>query len=457
MGARFVEVDRQTPMLFPPSVQELLPENHLARFMVEVLEQLDLRRFTEAYEGRGKAAHHPEVILGVLLYGYATGVYTSRTIERACRESVPFRFIAANTTPDHDTIANFRKRFEGEIKDVFTQVLTVAAQMKLVKLGTISLDGTKVKANASRHSALSFGHAEELEKRLCAEVDELCRLAEAAESQQMKLDLDIPAELQRRQERLAAIQAAKAEIEARAAQRLAREQAEYEARKGAREAQRQAGKKPRGKEPTPPVEGPDATDQVNLTDGESRIMPVAGGGFEQAYNSQLAVDADSLLIVGCEVVQAVNDKQQVEPMLQTLAALPECLGKADTLLADNGYFSANNVDACVQAGMTPLLAPGREKHGHDLEMLLNLPTVQPADASADPLTRMKQFLKTKEGRKQYGRRKCTVEPVFGIIKQVMRFRQFTLRGLEGVRNEWQWVSLAWNLRRMAVLQAGLAE
>lgn len=455
MMRRFKVVDRRTPMLFPPSVQELLPEGHLARFMVEVLEQLDLRRFTDSYAGRGKSAYHPEVLLGILVYGYATGVYTSRTIERACRESLPFMFIAANTHPDHDTIASFRKRFEGEIKDVFTQVLTVASRMKLVRLGTISLDGSKVKANASKHSALSFGHAEELEKRLRAEVEELCRLAEEAEGKQMALDLDIPEELKRREERLAAIQEARVEIEVRAAERVAREKAEYDARMAKREAQRQEGKKPRGKDPEPPEEGPRSTDQVNLTDGESRIMPVSGGGFEQAYNAQIAVEADSMLIVSCDVVQTSNDKKQVEPMLQALAGLPECLGKAHTLLGDNGYFSEDNVKACAKAGVTPLLSPGREEHYHSPEKLLNKSKPLPPDADVDPLTRMKQLLQTREGRKQYGRRKCTVEPVFGIIKQAMGFRQFLRRGLNQVRSEWQWVSLAWNMRRMAVLKAAM--
>lgn len=456
MRKRFIEVDRKTPMLFPPSVQELLPENHLARFVVEILEQLDLRRFTEAYAGVGKAAHHPEVLLGILIYGYATGVYTSRAIERACLDSLAFRYIAANTHPDHDTIANFRARFDGEVKEVFTQVLTVAASMKLVKLGTISLDGSKVKANASKHSALSFGRAEELEKRLRAEVEELCRLAAQAEGQSLKLELDIPAELRRREERLAAILSAKAEIEARAAERAAREKVEYEERMAKREAQRQEGKKPRGKDPEPPAGGAISTDQVNLTDGESRIMPVSGGGFEQAYNTQIAVDADSLLVLSCDVVQATNDKKQLEPMLQALAELPECLGKAHTLLGDSGYFSADNVNACDKAGMKPLIAPGRESHYHNLETLKNMPEPFPPDADVDPLSRMKQFLKTREGRKQYGRRKCTVEPVFGIIKEAMRFRQFLRRGLDKVRSEWRWVNLAWNMRRMAVLKASLA-
>ena len=453
MRLKFLPVDRQTPMMFPPSVQELLPENHLARFVVEILEQLDLCRFTDVYAGNGKLAYHPEVMLGILIYGYATGVFTSRGIEKACYDSMAFRFIASEGHPDHDTIANFRARFDSEIKDIFTQVLTIASRMKLVKLGTISVDGSKIKANASKHSALSFGHAEELEKKLRTEVEELCRMASEAESQSGTLDLDIPEELQRREERLAAIQAAKTEIEARAAERYAREKEEHDARMAKREADREAGKKPRGKDPEPPKEGPLPTDQVNLTDGESRIMPVSGGGFEQTYNAQAAVDADSMLIVACDVVQATNDKKQIEPMLQELAALPPEMGKPHTLLGDNGYYSENNVNACAESGITPLIAPGREQHYHSLETLKNMPDPYPADADVDPVTRMKNDLKSKEGRKQYGRRKCTVEPVFGIIKQAMGYRQFIRRGLNKVRSEWQWVSLAWNMRRMAVLSA----
>lgn len=456
MRFKFKPVDRKTPMMFPPSVQELLPENHLARFVLEILEQLDLRRFTNAYAGNGKPAYHPEVMLGILIYGYATGVFTSRGIEKACYDSMAFRFIASGGHPDHDTIANFRTRFDSEIKDIFTQVLTIASRMKLVKLGTISVDGSKIKANASKHSALSFGHAEELEKKLRAEVEELCRMASEAESQSGTLDLDIPAELQRREERLAAIQAAKAEIEARAAERFAREKELYDARMAKREADREAGKKPRGKDPDPPKEGPLPTDQVNLTDGESRIMPVSGGGFEQAYNAQAAVDADSMLIVACDVVQATNDKKQIEPMLQELAALPPEMGKPDTLLGDSGYYSESNVNACAEDGITPLIAPGREQHYHSLETLKNMPERYSPDKDVDPVTRMKNDIRSKEGREQYGRRKCTVEPVFGIIKHAMGYRQFIRRGLDKVRSEWQWVSLAWNMRRMAVLSAATA-
>lgn len=321
---------------------------------------------------------------------------------------------------------------------------------------SISLDGSKIKANASKHSALSFGHAEELEQVLRAEVEKLCRLAEEAESQQLTLDMDIPAEMKRREDRLAVIKAAKAEIEKRTAERRKQEKADYEANVAKREAQIKAGKKPRGKDPEPPAEGPKPTDQVNLTDDESRIMPVSGGGFEQTYNAQIAVDADSMLIMECDVVQATNDKKQVAPMLQKLAELPESLGKTHTLLGDSGYFSEDNVKACVAAGITPLLAPGREAHYHSVETLQNRPTPLPADAEVDALTRMKQFLKTKEGRELYGRRKCTVEPVFGIIKAVMKFRQFMRRGLERVRSEWRWVSLAWNIKRMAVLKAAMA-
>ena len=296
-----------------------------------------------AYGGRGSAAYHPSLLLSLLIYGYATGVFSSRRIERATYDSVAFRFISAGAHPDHDTLATFRRRFLGELADLFVQVLDVAQEMKRVKLGTISLDGTKIQANASRHSALSYGHIEKMEAQFQGEVQELLALAEQADQSKMA--------------------EAKAKIEARAKARFEREQAEYQAKLAAREEkQKKTGRKPGGRPPKPPAAGPKAKDQLNLTDEESRIMPVAGGGFEQGYNAQAAVDADSMLVIAPAVTQACNDKEQVEPMLAQLAALPESLGKADTLLADTGYFSAANVAACEKVGMDPHIAVKRENH-----------------------------------------------------------------------------------------------
>src|SRR5471030_879008 len=333
--SNFRQIDRETGFLLPPSVDEWLPERHLARFIVEVIAGLDLRSMSGRYRGSGSASYHPKVLLGLLVYGYATGVFSSRKLERATYDSVAFRFIAANDHPDHDTIATFRRRFLKDIEALFVKVLLLAREMGLLKMGTVALDGTKIHANASRHSALSFEHAGKIEAQLKAEVTELLAKAEAADQADVPDGMSLPKELARRKTRLAKLAEARAKIEARAKERFEREQAEYQARLAARKAKAEAtGKKPSGKPPQPPVEGPLPTDQINLTDEESRIMPVAGGGFEQCYNAQAAVAADSLLVVAQDVVQAVNDKQQIEPMLDQIDKLPDELGEVDTLLAD---------------------------------------------------------------------------------------------------------------------------
>ena len=449
--SNFRPIDRDTGFLLPPSVDEWLPERHLARFGVEVIGGLDLRSMTGSYRGSGEASYHPELLLGLIVYGYATGVFSSRKLERASYDSVAFRFIAANEHPDHDTIAAFRRRFLKQIETLFVQVLSVAGEMGVLKLGTVALDGTKIHANASRHSALSYEHAGKIEAQLQAEVAELMAKAEAADQADVPDGMSIPEELARREARLAAIARAKATIEARAKERHARERADYEAKLKAREAKTAAtGKKPAGRPPAAPVEGPLPTDQVNLTDEESRIMPVAGGGFEQCYNAQAAVAAGSLLVIAADVVQAPNDKQQLEPMLGKLAVLPDELGNVEALLADNGYFSESNVNACASAGIDPVIAMGREAHHPSLdERFAGPPPSPPKDPT--PLAAMDHHLKTPEGKKLYALRKQTPEPVFGIIKSVLGFRQFLLRGIDNVRGEWNLVTMAWNMKRMFVL------
>jgi transposase len=453
-GARrmsnFRPIDRDTGFLLPPSVDEWLPERHLARFVVEVIDGLDLRAMSGSYRGSGSASYHPALLLGLLVYGYATGVFSSRKLERASYDSVAFRFIAANEHPDHDTIAAFRRRFLKEIEGLFVQVLLVAREMGVLQLGTVGLDGTKIHANASRHSALSDAHAGKIEAQLKAEVADLMAKAEAADQADVPDGMSIPDELARREERLRQLAEARATIAARAKERFAREQAEHEAKPAAREAKTKAtGKKPGGKPPAPPVAGPLPTDQVNLTDEESRIMPVAGGGFEQCYNAQAAVAADSLLVVAADVVQAAYDKQQLEPMLGKLAALPAELGEPETLLADNGYFSAANVAACTAAGIAPLIAAGRQPHHPALSERFAAPP--PAPDNPTPVAAMIHRLQTAEGRKLYALRKHTPEPVFGIIKSVLGFRQFLLRGIDNVRGEWSLVTMAWNMKRMFTL------
>ena len=449
---RFVTVNRDTAYLLPPSVDDWLPKDHLARFVVEIVDQLDLSELTRQYRGSGSDAYHPSVMLGLFIYGYATGVFSSRRIEAATYESVAFRYIAANEQPDHDSLCTFRKRFLKEIEALFVQVLCIARQMKLLKLGAIALDGTKIHANASRHSALSYGHAQKIEAQLQAEVKELLARAEAADQEPLPEGLSIPEELSRREERLAAIREAKAQIEARATQRDAQEKAEFEAKIIAREDKTaRTGKKPGGKPPAPPSSGVRPTDQINLTDADSRIMPAKGKGFEQSYNAQAAVDTESMLIVATTMAQVATDKQQVEPMLKVIAGLPKELGSVEQLLADNGYFSAANVEHCLQANIEPLLAAGRDRHHPHWEDRFTEPA--PLTEPASGVDRMKHRLKTIQGRKLFGLRKQTVEPVFGIIKSVMGFRQFLLRGLDAVQGEWNLVTMAWNIKRMAVLAA----
>lgn len=360
--ARFVDADRDTAYLLPPSVSDWLAQDHLARFVVEIVERLDLSEMVGQYAGRGQAAHHPSVLLGLLIYGYATGTFSSRKIERATHDSVAFRFIAANTHPDHDTLANFRRRFLPRIEALFVQVLLIAREMNCLTLGNIALDGTKIAANASRHAALSWKHALKIEAQLRAEVEALTARAEAADQTPVGDGLDIPAEIARREQRLAALEAAKAKIEARAKERFEGEQRVHEEKLAHRQAKRDAGKKPGGKEPKPPEPGPRDTDQVNLTDEDSRIMPRSGGGFDQSYNAQAAVDAATMLVVGAHLTQATNDKQQIVPALQGLASLPEALGTPANLLADTGYFSAANVAACEAADIDPMIAMGRQAH-----------------------------------------------------------------------------------------------
>jgi transposase len=448
--SNFRPINRAMDFLMPPSVDEWLPERHLARFMADVIEGLDLRAMTGSYRGSGEAPYHPRLLLGLIIYGYATGVFSSRKLERATHDSVAFRFIAANEHPDHDTIAAFRRRFLKQIEALFVQVLGVAREMGVLKLGTVALDGTKIHANASRHSALSYEHASKIEAQLKAEVADLLGKAEAADQADVPDGMDVPKELARREKRLAEIARAKAIIEARAKERHARERAEYETKMAAREAKAaQTGKKPGGRVPQPPVEGPLPSDQVNLTDEASRIMPVAGGGFEQCYNAQAAVAAGNLLVVAIDVVQAPNDKQQLEPVLGKLASLAGALGKVDELLADNGYYSAGNVNACAAAGIEPVIAMGRDAHHPSLaERFADEPAPR---ENSTPLEAMRHRLQTKAGKARYALRKQTPEPVFGIIKSVLGFRQFLLRGLDKVRGEWSLVTMAWNLKRMFAL------
>jgi transposase len=434
--------------LLPPSLQDWLPEKHLARFVVDIVERLDLSELESCYGGGGKQPYHPAVLLALLFYGYATGVFSSRKLEQATYDSVAFRFITGDAHPDHDTIATFRKRFLSELEGLFVQMLVLAKVMGVFKLGNVSLDGTKIKANASKHKAMSWGYANQLEEQLRREVRELLKKAELADAED-EPEIDIPDELARREDRLAAIEKAKAEIERRAQERFEAEQAEYEEKLEKRkEKEEQTGKKARGRAPKPPKAGPQDKDQVNFTDEESRIMP-SSEGFVQAYNAQATVDIDSHLIVENHITQQPNDKQEIEPTLKQLKAVEDSLGKPDGLLADTGYFSESNVKRCEANEITPYISDSRERHNLPWDERFQSPPSCPENA--DAVTAMTHRLRTPEGKVVYAKRKSTVETVFGIIKEVLGFRQFHLRGLDSAQGEWNLVCMAWNLKRMYAL------
>jgi hypothetical protein len=341
-----------------------------------------------------------------------------------------------------------------QIQALFVDVLRLARTMGMLKLGTVALDGTKIHANASRHSALSYGHAKKIEKQLKKEVQQLLRLAERADAANTPDGMSVPEELERRELRLAAIAEAKAKIEARADERLEREQVEHQSKLAARaEHEKRTGKKPRGRPPEPPTGGVKDTDQVNLTDEDSRIMRVAGGGFDQCYNAQAVVATGSMLIVAAHVTQAVNDKRQLLPMISKLKELPKELGRAKRILADSGYLSQSNVEQCVAAKIEPLIAMGRTPHNMSWKQRFAAAPKAPPE-SASPMHKMAHRLKTPRGKKLYGLRKQTPEPVFGIIKSVMGYRQCLLRGLESVKGEWNLVAMSWNIKRMFALQPG---
>jgi len=449
MSGKFQTIDRDTAYLLPPSLQDWLPEKHLARFVVDIVDRLDLGELEVCYGGGGKQPYHPALLLALLFYGYATGVFSSRKLEQATYDSVAFRFITGDTHPDHDTIATFRKRFLKELEGLFVQMLVLAKVMGLFKLGNVSLDGTKIKANASKHKAMSWGYANKLEEQLHREVRELLRRAEQADADD-EPELDIPDELARREDRLVAIEKAKAEIERRAQERFEAEQAEYEENlKRRKEKEEQTGKKAGGRAPKAPQAGPRDKDQVNFTDEESRIMP-SSEGFVQAYNAQAGVDIDSHLIVENHLSQQPNDKQEVEPTLKRLNEVEDRLGKPQGLLADAGYFSENNVTRCEADEVTPYISDSRERHNLPWDERFQAPPPS-CPENADAVTAMQHRLRTPGGKAMYAKRKSTVETVFGIVKEVLGFRRFHLRGFDAAQGEWNLVCMAWNLKRMYAL------
>lgn len=456
MPARFVNVDRSTPMLLPCDLREWLQPDHIVHFILEALEQISLQSFQVNERGTGDRQYPPVMMLALLIYCYATGRSGSRTIEAATYSDVAVRYICGNEHPDHSSICEFRRANKKGIEAAFVQVLQMAHELKLLRLGTISIDGTKLLANASKHAAVSYGRAGEMIEQLQLEVKELLAKAEAADAQEQSAGLEIPAELARREKRLAALKEARRVIEERAQQAAAAKQSEYEAKLAERQAEREKGNKPRGKDPQPPSAEPEPKAQYNFTDPESRIMKAGSSGhFEQAYNAQAAVD-QNMLIVGAELSQAPNDKEQLNPTLATVP--PQLQPEIKAVLVDSGYYSEAAVQAAEQkpdgtpSGVTVYAAVERLRHHRTVADLIQKNEPTPLAAEATPKEHMAHRLKTKAGRELYKLRKQTVEPVFGIIKEVMGFRRFRLRGRQKVALEWTLVCLSYNLKRMFTLK-----
>jgi transposase len=423
-------------LLLPPSLRDWLPEGHLAYFVSDVVNELDLSAIHAVYgeEKRGQPPYDPRLMTKLLVYGYCTGVFSSRRIQKRLQEDIPFKVLAAGNDPDFRTISDFRKLHIKALQGLFEQVLAMALEVGAVKVGRVSLDGTKVKANASKHKAMSYGRMKEKQQQLQEEVKQLLEQAEAADEEEdrrhgNKRGDELPEELQRRESRLSKIKAAKKALEQRAREKAAAEG------KTAEEAERTK---------------PEEKDQYNFTDPESRIMKSADG-FAQAYNAQAAVEPEMLLIVGQAVTEATNDKKQLQPMVEAIEQ--QCGQRPEAILADNGYCSEENL-AFLESAEQPerkiegYIATGKQKHGEH-----RLPCPRgPLPKGATRVEKMKRKLKTKVGKAIYAARKCVVEPVFGQIKQARGFRQFLLRGKEKVKGEWALVCLTHNILRLYAVQ-----
>jgi len=448
MAVRFVSVDHDTPMLLPPDLRDWVPSNHIVHFVMDAVKLLDLTAAKINHRGTGSAQYPPSMMLGLLIYSYATGTFSSRKIEKLTHENVAVRFLCGNTHPDHDSICTFRRENKELMESAFHRILHCAALTQILKVGeiTVAIDGTKILASASKHGAVSHGHALEQMKLLEDQIAELLAKAEDADSTPLQDGLSIPAEITRREKRIEKLKQATTVIESRAAERCREETQVYEQKLIDREnKQRETGHKPRGKAPAPPKEEPTSKDQYNFTDPESRIMKT-GAGFQQCFNAQAAVEVESRLIVGGYVTDAPNDKQQLIP---TLGSISQEAGKVATTLVDSGYYSAAAVTN-AEAGSGPqiLASMGRKKHGRTIAELEVRKDPPAPPEGAEIAEVMAWRTSTAEGKELYGLRKETVEPVFGIIKEALGFRRFHLRGLGKVNLEWTLVRLAYNIKRL---------
>lgn len=449
MSTRFVSVDRNQPLLLPPDLRDWVPEDDLVHFVIQAVESMRGDQFHVNRRGSGSAQYPPSMMLALLIYCYANGIFSSRRIERATYRDIAVRFLTGDTHPDHDTIAAFRRQNLDVVAACFVHVLELAREMKLLKVGTVSVDGTKLKANASKNRNVRYDRAGELTGVLREEVQELLEQAEHTDQGDEADGQRLPDEIARKESLLRKLEAARERLEERGRQRAEGEREEYE-RKLKERAKRNG---PRGSEVKKPDDSPRPHDQDNLTDPDSRLMcKNKRSGFEQAYSAQAAVDADgSQLVVGARVTQCGGDKGE---LAATVNAIPEGLGRPSTVLADNGYLSEKQARALEGTGATPAMevlisvhAEAKELH-RTYDLRPQTETKKKLQTRSAFVLEMKERMAQEEARQKYRLRKQTVEPVFGILKKCMGFTQFHLRGFEKVSGEWQLLTLAYNCKRL---------
>lgn len=455
---RFVEVDRETQFLLPVDLRDWVPEDHIVHFIIDAVEEIAPKiNFHVNERGCGSEQFNPEMMLELLIYSYSTKRFSSYAIEKATYSDIPTMYITAMKHPDHNTINNFRKNNKDAFKQAFVQILLLAQTTGLMKkLGTISIDGTKIHANASKHKAVSYKYAKEQIEKYEKEVDELVQQADIIDNTENEVDL--PEEITIREDRIKVLKEAVTQMEEMQKEIYEHEKEEYDRKEKEKEDdEKKNGKKRGGRRPKEPENKVNDKAQVNFTDSESRIMKYGNSqNFEQSYNLQAAVDTESMLIVGTYPTQKGTDRQELKNAIESI---PEEVEKEDQVfsVSDTGYFSGKIIEDIEKEHpeVKVICATKRVPHGKSVKDITEvLPEKMPEENTDTPMTteKMHARLRTKEGQKLYAMRKITSEPVFGIIKRVMGFRQFLMRGLANIDIEWNLVTISYNLNRMFALK-----
>lgn len=449
---KFVGGNREQPFLLPPDLKDWIPEDDLAHFVLAAVERVDITHFKVNARGTGDAQYHPRMMLALLIYCYANGIFSSRKIERATHRDIGVRYIAANTHPDHDTICKFRRENAAAVSESFLRVLLLARELKLLRVGMVSVDGTQLDANANKHRGVRYDRARELIEQLKLDVDDLLARAEQADGSGADDPQALPEEIARREVLREKLDAACKRLEAQAKARAEQEREEYEAKLAARD-KRQGRRK--GKRPKPPDQTPRGDEQSNLTDPDSRLMRKnKRSEYRQSYNAQAVVDAEgSQLILGARITQCASDRNELVAAVETI---PEQAGSPGTVLADSGYACGDEVETLNGRNIEVLVSTNAEGMRRQYDFRPSKAEKPPKEPKAEWIKAMRAKLESEEGQEKYRLRKQTVEPVFGIIKNVLGFRRFSLRGLAKVEDEWKLVALAYNCKRLHRLQSALA-